>query len=189
MKAHNKSFAEMKKEMDDSLTDVTKCYLLIKYAFNTEEETKKYNEEFKKRYINYYKTIIDLENELDERLLPGLSSEFKLLLNTAYYKDGMKFLKNISLDEIGENDEEIDADYQKKASLGAVKVNFYHNNKVEFGRNTRFHVNTAKNETIDPIAKTEEEKTYIFAALTNHFIEMYSDGLCKTNKTLMKKGM
>lgn len=184
-----RTFDEIKSDIDNSLTDATKCYILVNYVYNTEEYDKKYKDEFAKRFINFYKTIVKVENELDDMFLKDNSDIFKRILNIDYYKPNMKFLDSVDLgNELEEKDDSVDIDYEVKASMSVSKLNFYHNNRVEFGNNTRFHVDTDKCSAIDPKARSEEEKVFIFMALTDYFKNNYLD---KSNKDIkiLKKNM
>lgn len=166
---HN-TFEEIRGKINDSLTGIAKCYILINYAYNTEEETITYKKEFKKRYVDFYKLIIETEEDIDRRFMNGLNEPLKKLLNIEFYKPEMTFLKQTNIDEIKGTDEDIDADYERKASMSVVKLNFYHNNNVEYGSTTRFHVNTTKYGVVDPVAHSEEESIYLFSTLTNYYI-------------------
>ena len=172
MSAKYSSFEDLKGRISDSLTDVTKCYILIKYAENTEEEKELYREEFKTRYINFYRTILDIEEFLDKTFLAATSSNYKTILNLSSYKSKMSFVDIDSIENI-DNDEIIDNDYQKKASTSATKMFFYYKNESEFGSSTRFHVETGKNCLINPKARDEGERTHIFSSMTEYFINNY----------------
>lgn len=178
------SLEELKENIDNSLTDITKCYLLINYAYNTSEEMILYTSEFKKRYNNFYRTISIIELELDESKLADNKDLLKQMLGIDEYKNKMGFLDNERLEnELEDKDDTIDLAYETKAANTSVKLNFYHNNHVEFGPKTRFHIDTDKYSTIDPVAKTEEEKKYIFEVLTNFYLNNFS---YKKSKTLKK---
>lgn len=176
------SFNKIRESIDESLTDATKCYLLIKYAYSTDEEKKLYIEEFKKRYDNFYKTVKGIENHIDSVFSDGMETQLKGILNLGFYKEKMNFLEieDLSLEELNQ---QVDLDFENKTSTSMVKLNFYHNNKVEFGTNTRFHVNTTKYGVIDPKAHNEEEVAYIFNALTSYYINSFTD----KDKNIIKK--
>ena len=167
MSTQNNYFDYYKEKISSSLLEATKCYILIKYAYNSDEETKMYEEEFKKRYTNLYRTIMNLEDEIDTLLV-------KKVLNIDFYKEKMNFFKSMNVEKTLEViNPQIDEDYEKKASNSTVKLNFYHSNKLEFGPNTRYHVNTTKYGVIDPLAKSEDESAYIFSALNEYFKSKY----------------
>jgi hypothetical protein len=73
--------------------------------------------------------------------------------------------------------------------MSAVKLNFYHNSNIEFGPNTRFHVDASKLGVIDPKAHSDEEAAFVFSALTEYFINKYYNDLKKDSKKLIKKNM
>ena len=50
----------------NSLTSVTKCYILLNYADLDKDTEVLYKEEFSTRYINFYKTINGMENAINE---------------------------------------------------------------------------------------------------------------------------
>lgn len=168
------SIEDLKGKIDNQITDITKCYILIKYALNTADENILYEEEFKKRYNNFYLTISEVDCSLDNDL-------FKQILGIDNYEEGMKFLDKKTFDYEDTNDE-IDMDYDIKASMSSVKMDFYKKNDSEFGSNTRFHIDTDKNSPINPVAKTEEEKRCIFNTLT----DFYKTNLLEANKVLKK---
>lgn len=178
----NESIENIQNNVQKSLTDITKCYILINYAHNTDEEQKLYKQEFQKRYINFYRNIVLLSEQINETYEGSMKDLFKKILDLDFYQSKMNFLDTIDLgNDIEENNQEVDSDYNRKASMSQVKLNFYHNNKVEFGLNTRFHVDTSRYSTIDPEAKNNEEKENIFCALTfcfrNNYLKDYKKKL------------
>jgi hypothetical protein len=170
------SIEDLKGRIDNSITEITKCYILIKYALNTADENILYEEEFKKRYTNFYLTIHDMDVSLD-----GTNDLFKQILGIDEYEERMSFLDKKTFD-YEEINEEVDMDYDIKASMSSVKMDFYKKNNSEFGTSTRFHIDTDKNSPLDPKAKSEEEKKCIFNTLTN----FYKTNLLETNKVLKK---
>lgn len=186
----NNSFEGMKKKIDSAITDTTRCYLLIKYAFNTDEETKIYKEEFEKRYLNLYKIILETEKNIDNAFDDDIKGKIKDMFYLSLYKEKMAFLDSIEMEEgIILNNEGIDKIYEDKLSNSTVKLNFYHNNNLEFGSKTRFHVSTTKYGSIDPRAHSEEEMIYIFEATTNYFKNKCLDDVKNNKKKILKPDM
>lgn len=172
------TFEDLRDKIFDSLSEVTKCYLLINYAYNTEEEIKLYRDEFKKRYINFYIFILKLEQQIDYNHLSGISDEIKKLLNINFYINKMEFLEDLHVSkDVSEIDTKIDSDYNLKTSSKTVKSNFYHNNNHEFGSTTKKHVNLEEFGPINPKAHFDDENTFVFSALTKYFINSYKGGL------------
>lgn len=164
-----KSFEETRRKIEDGITEITKCYILINFAYNTEEEKYLYKKEFKKRYINFYKTILNARQEVEDSYKESIRERIKGIFDLEGYKNKMSFLEGMDLSKEESNDINIDADYERKTSNSNVKLNFYHNNGVIFGPSTRFHVNTTKYGAIDPVAHTQDEEKYIFDILTYYF--------------------
>lgn len=186
----NKTFEETRKSIEERLTDATKCYLLIKYSYNTKEEDELYKREFTKRYINFYRNIINIEKEIDEEYIEGMSDKFKDIFNIGFYKEKMKFLSQSEIGEtLEDNNVNVDIDYDKKTSNSTVKLHFYHANNLEFGIHTRFHVNTSKYGVIDPVACNEEETTFIFNVMTEYFIKECFNDTKNNKKNILKLDM
>ena len=169
MEVKYNSFEILKDKINNSLTNVTKCYILINYADNTEEEIEILEEEFKNRYSDFYKTIVEVEQILDEKYLS--SDCYKKILDLDYYKDNLDCFEAEEM----EFEEDLDIIYYKKTNSSNTKMNFYYNNKSEFGPSTRFHVETAKNGLINPNAKDEKERKYIFNTLVEYYNKMYKN--------------
>lgn len=181
MSVQYNSMEDLKGRIDNLVTDITKCYILLKYALNTADENILYEEEFKKRYINFYLTVHEIDCRLEED-----NDLFKQILGLDNYEESMSFLDKKTF-EYQETNGEVDMDYDIKASMSSVKMDFYKNNKSEFGNNTRFHIETDKNSPLNPVAKTEEERKCIFNILTNFYKE---DLLKKDNKVkILNKNM
>ncbi len=156
--------------IENSVEDIAKCYMLLKYAYNTEEENKKYKKEFEKRYNNFYLIINNLEKDIDNNHYSDIGEEIKKMFNLDFYKSNMSFLDCDSINEIKEKDESVDIDYEKKASMIIVKLNFYHGNNYEFGNNTRLHVDINNYGLIDLKPFSEEESFNIFSSLTDYYL-------------------
>jgi hypothetical protein len=190
MKGNYRSFGEMKELINKTLTDATKCYILANYVYNTEDTSKKYKDEFKKRYTNFYKTIINIEDEMNGMFRNEACETFKQILNLDYFKSKMDFFNSENMDmELEDIDDSIDIDYEVKAAMSSVKLNFYHSNRVEFGNNTRYHVDTSKYGVINPSPSNEEERMFIFLSLTNYY---YNNCLVEekdNTKKLINKNM
>ena len=183
-KKYDFNLVDLNEGIDNRIIGITKCYLLINYAFNTEENNDVYKTEFKKRYLNFYRALTSVDHDLDDLSLTSNPKLFKQLLGLDYYIPTMSFLESEDINtELEEENDIVDIDFEVKAAMSSVKLNFYHNNNVEFGNNTRFHVETDKYSTINPKAKTSEEKKYIFEALTNFYKNNF---LNKNNKKLTK---
>lgn len=178
------SLVDLKESIDNRVVGITKCYLLIKYAYNTEENDNVYKSEFKKRYLNFYKELIKVDHDLEDLSMTDNPELFRQILGLDYYMPNMSFLEKEDIGaELEEENDIVDIDYEVKAAMSTVKLNFYHNNQVEFGNNTRFHVETEKYSTINPKATTNEEKKFIFEALTTFYKNTY---LNKNDKKLTK---
>ena len=163
-------FDDIKNGVEKALTDVTKCYILYTYAYSTEKEYDLYKKEFKKRFINLYKTIMDIDQDIDYRHLSGISDEIKEIYNVNLIKNGMGFLDKEVLEfDIEEIDDKIENDYLSKTITKIVKLNFLHNNRYEFGNNTRSHARVEECGTIDPVAHNDEEIETIFSVLTDFY--------------------
>lgn len=175
METKYSSLEILKERINDSLTDVTKCYILINYADNTAEEMEMLEEKFISKYNDFYKTIIEVEQVLDNKYMS--SDSYKKILNLDFYKES---LDSIEIEEI--ETEDLDIIYNKKANNSNTRLNFYYNNKSEFGPSTRFHVETTKNGLINPRAKDEKERKYIF----NTLIEYYNKKYLNTSKKYVK---
>ena len=176
------SLEELKKEIDNSLTSVTKCYILLNYADLDKDTEVLYKEEFSTRYINFYKTINRIENGLEEVFTEDSIEILSHILDIDYYDSKMEFLRLTNFDAVKENNEQIDVDYVIKASMSSTKMNFYSSNREEFGEKTRFHIDTDKYTPIDPAARSNEERKCVFETLT----KFYKENFFKKNKTLKK---
>lgn len=172
------SIDEVKNNINESVMGITRCYILIKYANNTEEEQELYESELRKRYINFYRNMLVFEERINESYDGSMRELFKKISDFDFYKSKMGFLNSMDVGEIEEIDPSVDEDYEVKASMSQVKLNFYQNNKFEFGINTRFHVDTSKYSTINIEAKDNEEKESVFRALTLCFKGKY----CSKNR-------
>lgn len=182
MREYNFAFGKIKKELDEQVTGITKCYILLKYAYNSKEDEIKYKEEFKNRYISFSKNINETAEYIDEKCLN--SDEIKDLLALGFYQSSMSFLDEKDI-EIKAFNSEIEEDYNKKTTADTVKRNFYHNNNCEFGSKTREHVNLTQYGIIDPEAKNDTEDAFIFSALTTYFRNTFSKEFIKDKKSLI----
>ena len=163
-------YDDIKNGVDNALTDVTKCYILYTYAYSTEKEYDLYKGEFKKRFINLYKTIMDIDKDIDYRHLSGISDEIKEIYNINFIKNELSFLDKDDLgEELEETNTKIENDYISKTTTKMVKLNFLHNHRYEFGNSTRSHVNVEEYGTIDPVAHNDEEIETIFSVLTDFY--------------------
>ena len=176
------SLEESKRDIDNSLTSVTKCYILLNYAEIDKDTEVLYKEEFSTRYINFYKTVNEMENSINEVFTEDSVGIIKHILDIDYYDSEMEFLRLTNFDAVKENNEQIDVDYIIKASMSNTKLNFFNSNREEFGENTRFHIDTDKYTPIDPVAKSNNERKCIFETLTKY----YKENFFKKNKTLKK---
>ena len=160
---------EKKRELDERVMGITKCYILLNYAYNSEEEEKIYKEEFKKRYKAFYKTVNDTAEYIEERHMSGeICDTIKDLLALSFYQSTMSFLGEQEDKEV-EFDSRIEEDYDKKTSTETTRRNFYYNNNCEFGTKTRDHVNLTQYSVIDPEARDNTEDVFIFSSLTTYF--------------------
>ena len=174
MRDYNFSFGKDKKELDERVAAITRCYILLHYGYNTDDENKLYREEFKKRYVAFYRAVNEKSEYLDERHMSGIVEEIKELILLPHYQTTMSFLDGVELGEPEEFNSQIEEDYEKKTLTETVKRNFFHNNNCEFGTKTRDHVNLTQCGVIDPMANDDTEDAFIFAALTTYFRNTYS---------------
>lgn len=181
------TFEDTEKRKISLVGDIAKCYMLLNYAYNNADETKLYSDEFVKRFTNFYKTIILLEETIDFKHCKEIAVELKKYFNIGFYRSKMEFLDDIDLgDELAEINQNVDSDYASKCSLLAVRLNFYHHNKFEFGSYTRKHVNMDSYEPINCSINNEEEEMYLFSQLADFFKSKYVD---KTGKKLILEDM
>ena len=181
------TFENTEKEIISLMEDIARCYLLLNYSYNDNDENKLYSEEFKKRYINFYKYIVSLEEDIDYNHYKEIATELKKVFNINIYRSKMQFLDDLNLGkELEETNKDVDSKYSAKCSTFIIKLNFYHNNKCEFGSNTRKHVDLEKYEPIDCSINNEEEEIYLFNQMTDFFKNKYMD---KESKKLILEDM
>lgn len=184
------TFIETEHKISGLVENITKCYLLLNYAYNTEDEIQLYKEEFKNRYICFYKELVALEEEIDYKHFKEIGSELKKIFKIDFYKSKMSFLDSVDLgqDPI-EIDNTVDSDFDAKCSTITVRLNFYHNNRYEFGDKTRLHANIERYSVINPSTSSEEEDIFIFNALSDYFMNNYLITTDKNNKKLILEDM
>jgi hypothetical protein len=177
------TYAETKKIIIDSLEDLNKYYILINYSYNSDEKLVCFKEEFREKYINFYKVINEIDKKIDDNHYEDIGKEIKKIFNIDYYKSKMNFLDSYEFEyedasEIGK----IDKEYSAKTSTYLVKNNFSYHNKCEFGINTRSHINANNRSPINARPNNDLEEKTVFSALSTYFIENYLD---KKNKKIL----
>ena len=179
------TYVEIKKRILDSLEELIKCYILINYAYNTEEKLIHFKEDFRKKYINFYKTINDIDKEIDENHYEEIGKEIKKIFNIDYYKSKMDFLDSYNFEyEDASPLGEIDKEYRVKASTILTKNNFYQNNDYEFGKNTNAHINIKNSNPINPKPSNDMEEKIVFLKISMYFMNNYLDSRNKKILTL-----
>ena len=187
MKNNENSYENKKERIIESVSGIAKCYILLNYAYNTEDKIKFYLEEFRKSYLNLYRIIKTYDEDITNNHFPEIGIEIRKMLDLDIYTSNMSFLDSVEIgNELEKTSDKIDKDYEVKTICRTVKLNFYHNNNCEFGINTGSHVRPIEYGIIDPIPKTEKEEEFIISSLTNYFKHNFT---IKKNKIYMLKDM